>query len=128
MPPQLMPPGTDVTVPVPVPVRATPNAKVLIAKVAVTDAAAVKVTSGGVMNGVGMFPRVIGSPHSHTEEQAQAVICQRSAEEATVAAIMEDDEHPHHEASREDGQQKGKPISYFQTAVCQIPQNKKWNN
>ena len=89
----------------------------------VTDAAAIQIARGGMVNHVGMSPILVGRKRQHAEDVADNRVRLLGREERTVGTVVEKDEDADHKPGSGHGQQQRQPIGVAQldTADHQDP-------
>ena len=76
------------------------------------------------MDGVFPTPMVVGRVSQDAGDGADDVICFLGFEKGAVAAIVEDDEHAHHECTREHRQRNSQPPRDVSGQIHQDPECK----
>src|SRR5207249_3727718 len=75
----------------------------------VADPASFKVARGGMMDGVGSAPKIIGRQRQHTDYPAYPIVCHAMTKEGAMAAIMLNHEQSHEKARGRYREQQGEP-------------------
>lgn len=74
---------------------------------------AIEIAGRSVVHSLPTRPGSVGGEHQDSQQSADRVAQPPRAEKRFVTAVVEDDEEPHQESRREDGQQRGDPLYDF---------------
>ena len=90
----------------------------------VANPAPVQVTRRGVMQGMFPAPMKIGRECERAGDEAHDVIGLARGEERAVAAVVENDKHPHQKPRGQHGQRQRQPHGHSQAEIHQAPQRR----
>ena len=98
-------------------------------RIDIADAAAIEIAGGGVVNGVGAAPEIIGRHGENADDAANPVVRPFIREECAVAAIVLDHEQPHQKpCCRNRDQQRHPPIAQRIDEPGRSPERDQWQS